>query len=243
MAIVDLQATASLHRQQLEASAAALALTLSAQQVDLLLAYMGWLQKWNKVYNLTSLRDPAEMLLHHLIDSLSAVAPLQRHLSALSSESSTPNALPGAACDASPAQSVRVLDVGSGGGLPGVVLAICLPHVSVTCVDTVNKKAAFIQQVAAALRLPNLKGLHARVESIQGGFDVVTSRAFASLRDFTTWSRGALVPGGVWMAMKGKHPAQELAELAADVDVFHVEHLHVPGLDAERCMVWMRIKS
>lgn len=235
MATVDLLAAASLHRRQLEASAAALALTLSAQQVDLLLAYMVWLQKWNKVYNLTSLRDPAEMLSHHLIDSLSAVAPLQRHLSALPGESSTSNA--------TPAQSVRVLDVGSGGGLPGVVLAICLPHVSVTCVDTVNKKAAFIQQVAAALRLPNLKGLHARVETIQGGFDVVTSRAFASLRDFTTWSRGALVPGGVWMAMKGKHPAQELAELAADVDVFHVEPLHVPGLDAERCMVWMRVKG
>lgn len=243
MATVDLQTTASLHRQQLEASAAALTLTLSAQQVDLLLAYMGWLQKWNKVYNLTSLRDPAEMLSHHLIDSLSAVAPLQRHLATLSGSPVTSNDTPDATCDSTPAQPVRVLDVGSGGGLPGVVLAICLPHVSVTCVDTVNKKAAFIQQVAAALRLPNLKGLHARVETIQGGFDVVTSRAFASLRDFTTWSRGALVPGGVWMAMKGKHPVQELAELAADVDVFHVEPLHVPGLDAERCMVWMRVKG
>lgn len=239
MATVDLQAAASLHRQQLEASASALALTLSAQQVGLLLAYMAWLQKWNKVYNLTSLRDPAEMLSHHLADSLSAVAPLQRHLSALPGESSASNATR----HATPAQPMRVLDVGSGGGLPGVVLAICLPHVSVTCVDTVNKKAAFIQQVAAALRLPNLKGLHARVETIQGGFDVVTSRAFASLRDFTTWSRGALVPGGVWMAMKGKHPAQELIELATDVDVFHVEPLHVPGLDAERCMVWMRLAS
>jgi len=243
MATVDLQAMASLHRQQLEASAAALALTLSAQQVDLLLAYMGWLQKWNKVYNLTSLRDPTEMLSHHLIDSLSAVAPLQRHLATLPGASATSNATPDTTPDATPAQPVRVLDVGSGGGLPGVVLAICLPHVSVTCVDTVNKKAAFIQQVAAALRLPNLKGLHARVETIQGGFDVVTSRAFASLRDFTTWSRGALVPGGVWMAMKGKHPAQELTELTSEVDVFHVEPLHVPGLDAERCMIWMRPKG
>ena len=232
-------AAALLHRRQLEASAAELALTLTAQQVDLLLAYMDWLQKWNKVYNLTSLRDPADMLSHHLIDSLSAVAPLQRHLSTLAAESSPSDDAP----DATPAQPVRVLDVGSGGGLPGVVLAICLPHVSVTCVDTVNKKAAFIQQVAAALRLPNLKGLHARVETIQGGFDVVTSRAFASLRDFTAWSRGALVPGGVWMAMKGKHPAQELAELAPDVEVFHVEPLVVPGLDAERCMVWMRLTS
>ena len=219
----------ALHRQQLEQTATALALSLSAQQIDLLLAYMGWLQKWNKVYNLTSLRDPAEMLSHHLADSLSAVAPLQRHLLTLPP-----------AADGQSVHAVRELDVGSGGGLPGVVLAICLPQVAVTCVDTVNKKAAFIQQVAAALRLPNLKGLHARVETVQGGFDVVTSRAFASLRDFTTWSRGALVPGGVWMAMKGKHPAQELSELSSDVAVFHVEPLAVPGLDAERCMVWMR---
>jgi 16S rRNA (guanine527-N7)-methyltransferase len=146
---------------------------------------------------------------------------------------------------------VQVLDVGSGGGLPGVVLAICLPDVRVTCVDTVNKKAAFIQQVAVALRLPNLKGLHARVETVQGGFDVVTSRAFASLVDFTAWSRKALQPGAVWMAMKGKHPTEELAALAArsasqagaGVDVFHVEPLHVPGLDAERCMIWMRPKG
>jgi 16S rRNA (guanine527-N7)-methyltransferase len=194
---------------------------------------MGWLQKWNRVYNLTALRDPSEMLTHHLIDSLSAVAPLRRHLAARQAA-----ALAGG--EPVPLAGPRVLDVGSGGGLPGVVLAICLPDVSVTCVDTVNKKAAFIQQVAAALRLPNLKGLHARVETVQGGFDVVTSRAFASLRDFTTWSRPALEPGGVWMAMKGKHPAQELAELAADVSVFHVEQLQVPGLDAERCMVWMR---
>jgi 16S rRNA (guanine527-N7)-methyltransferase len=239
MSVSNLPAVDAAYRRQLEEAAASLALTLTAQQFDLLQAYMGWLQKWNKVYNLTSLRDPAEMLSHHLIDSLSAVAPLQRHLSTLPGAPGAANAL----SDATPAQLVRVLDVGSGGGLPGVVLAICLPHVSVTCVDTVNKKAAFIQQVAAALRLPNLKGLHARVETIQGGFDVVTSRAFASLRDFTTWSRGALVPGGVWMAMKGKHPVQELAELAADVDVFHVEPLHVPGLDAERCMVWMRVKG
>ena len=136
---------------------------------------------------------------------------------------------------------VRVLDVGSGGGLPGVVLAICLPQLHVTCVDTVNKKAAFIQQVAVALRLPNLKGLHARVESVDGGFDVVTSRAFASLADFTTWSVKALKPGAVWMAMKGRHPAEELAALGAGVEVFHVEPLVVPGLDVERCLVWMRV--
>ncbi len=216
-------------RDVLLAGARALGLSLTDAQVDLLLAYMAWLHKWNKVYNLTALRHPDEMLSHHLMDSLTAVAPLQRHLSAW-------RAAGAKAADA----PVTVLDVGSGGGLPGVVLAICLPDVRVTCVDTVNKKAAFIQQVAASLRLPNLKGLHARVETVKGGFDVVTSRAFASLVDFTTWSRSALQPGGVWMAMKGKHPEAELAALGSTVDVFHVEPLQVPGLDAERCMVWMR---
>lgn len=231
------QATAA-HRATLVNAASTLGLDLADAQIDLLLAYMDWLHKWNKVYNLTALRHPDEMLSHHLIDSLTAIAPLQRHIASQRQQGALPQTGP-----------VHVLDVGSGGGLPGVVLAICLPDdVRVTCVDTVNKKAAFIQQVAVALRLPNLKGLHARVETVQGGFDVVTSRAFASLVDFTAWSRKALQPGAVWMAMKGKHPTEELAALAArsasqaevGVDVFHVEPLHVPGLDAERCMVWMR---
>ena len=214
-------------RARLVAAAQTLSLALTDAQLDQLLAYMDWLAKWNKVYNLTSLRDPAEMLSHHLIDSLTAVRPLQLHVQALPAQAGS--------------APLRVLDVGSGGGLPGVVLAICLPQLQVTCVDTVSKKAAFIQQVAAALRLPNLKGLHARVESIDGGFDVVTSRAFASLVDFTTWSVKALKPGAVWMAMKGKHPAEELAALGAGVEVFHVEPLAVPGLDVERCLVWMRV--
>lgn len=217
-------------RDGLLAGACALGLSLSDAQVDLLLAYMGWLHKWNKVYNLTALRHPDEMLSHHLMDSLTAVGPLLRHLQSVHGPSGAP----------ATGELVPVLDVGSGGGLPGVVLAICLPQVRVTCVDTVNKKAAFIQQVAVSLRLPNLKGLHARVESVQGGFEVVTSRAFASLVDFTTWSRSALQLGGVWMAMKGKHPEAELAALDSAVEVFHVEPLQVPGLDAERCMVWMR---
>lgn len=213
------------YRSTLTHAADVLGVALSAPQIDQLLGYMDWLAKWNKVYNLTALRDPQEMLTHHLIDSLSVVPALQRHL-ATRDAASTP---------------ASVLDVGSGGGLPGVVLAIVLPDlVRVTCVDTVAKKAAFIQQVAAALRLPNLKGLHSRVEHISTPYDVVTSRAFASLVDFTTWSRTALAPNGVWMAMKGKHPSTELAALGADINVFHVEQLTVPGLDAERCVVWMR---
>jgi 16S rRNA (guanine527-N7)-methyltransferase len=199
-----------------------LGLVLTDEQQAQLLAYMDLIAKWTKVYNLTSVRDADEMLTHHLLDSLAVIAPLRRELAVL--------ALP----------HIRLLDVGSGAGLPGIVIAITCPDVWVTCVDTVAKKAAFIQQVAATLRLPNLKGLHARVESLHEPYDVVCSRAFASLLDFTSWSHSALAPHGVWMAMKGKDPAQEVAVLPAGVDVFHVEQLHVPSLDAERCIVWMR---
>ncbi len=197
----------------------ALALDLPEETQRQLLAYMALIQKWTRVYNLTAVRDPQEMLTHHLLDSLSALPPLLRHTAG---------------------QPVRLLDVGSGGGLPGVVLAICRPEIQVTCVDTVGKKAAFIQQVAATLRLPNLRGLHARVETVQTQFDVVCSRAFASLTDFTSWSFSALAEGGVWMAMKGKMPTDEIAQLPPETELFHVEPLAVPGLDAERCMLWLR---
>jgi 16S rRNA (guanine527-N7)-methyltransferase len=196
----------------------ALGLSLSDEQIQRLLDYVALIQKWNKVYNLTALRDPADMLTHHLLDSLTAIAPLHRHTQG---------------------QAIRVLDVGSGGGLPGVVLAICMPELNVSCVDTVAKKAAFVQQVAVSLKLSNLRGIHARVESLTDPYQVICSRAFASLPDFVTWSRSALAEGGVWMAMKGKHPQDEIAALPADVKVFHVEPLTVPGLDVERCMVWM----
>ena len=203
----------------LKSGAAELGLSLSEAQVEQLLGYLTLIQKWNKVYNLTAVRDPQEMLTHHLLDSLTAVAPLLRHTYG---------------------EPAKVLDVGSGGGLPGIVLAICRPELDVSCVDTVGKKAAFIQQVAASLKLPNLHGIHARVETLTGPFDVICCRAFASLPDFVAWSRGALAEQGVWMAMKGKHPQAEIDGLPADVQVFHVEPLAVPGLDVERCMVWMR---
>ncbi|MBK5205977.1 MAG: 16S rRNA (guanine(527)-N(7))-methyltransferase RsmG [Polaromonas sp.] len=204
----------------------ALQLDLNDQQVGKLLDYLDLIAKWTKVYNLTAVRDPAEMLTHHLLDSLAIIAPLRRHLRKTGLE-----------------QGSRLLDVGSGAGLPGVVIAICCPAVAVTCVDTVAKKAAFIKQAALALKLPNLTGLHARVESITQPFDVICSRAFASLADFTQWSVGALAPQGAWMAMKGKLPADKLAALPPDVEVFHVEQLQVPGLDAERCLLWMRAKA
>ncbi len=212
--------------ERLRAGAQALALELSDVQLAQLLEFLALLQKWNKVYNLTAVRDPQEMLTHHLLDSLAAVPPLRRHIA-----------------QAGVPAPVRLLDVGSGGGLPGVVFAICCPGVDVSCVDTVAKKAAFIQQAAATLRMPNLHGIHARVESLVGPYDVVSCRAFASLQDFTAWSRSALAPHGVWLAMKGKHPQDELAALPGDVQVFHVEPLQVPGLDAERCIVWMHPSS
>jgi 16S rRNA (guanine527-N7)-methyltransferase len=140
----------------------------------------------------------------------------------------------------------RVLDVGAGAGLPGVIIAICCPTVAVTCVDAVAKKAAFIRQAALELKLANLAGLHQRVEQVAEPFDVICSRAFASLGDFTRWSANALAPGGVWMAMKGKHPITEIDALnhgEESIDMFHVEQLTVPGLDAERCIVWMRPNS
>lgn len=214
-----------------------LSLSLSDAQQARLLAYMDLIGKWTKVYNLTAVRDANEMLTHHLLDSLAVVAPLRRELAKLV----VPVAEQGAGLvhEVQPAQ-FSLLDVGAGAGLPGIVIAITCPEISVTCVDTVAKKAAFIQQVAATLKLPNLKGLHARVESLTHPYDVVCSRAFASLVDFTTWSKSALAAHGVWMAMKGKHPDQELATLPETVKVFHVEQLQVPGLDAERCIVWMR---
>jgi 16S rRNA (guanine527-N7)-methyltransferase len=166
------------------------------------------------------------MLTHHLLDSLAIVAPLTRQ---------TQGQTQGV--------SINMLDVGAGAGLPGVVVAICCPQINVTCVDAVAKKMAFVQQVATELKLPNLKALHARVETLTDKYDVITSRAFATLLDFVTGSHAALKPAtGVWLAMKAKDTATEIAALPPNVDVFHVEQLAVPGLVAERCIVWMRSK-
>lgn len=213
-----------------------LALILNDAQVDQLLDYLELIQKWTKVYNLTAVRLPAEMLTHHLLDSLAVISPLRAQLAVLRRAV----VAPGVAVEGAPAETTRLLDVGSGAGLPGVVIAICCPDVWVDCVDTVAKKAAFIRQVAATLKLPHLRGLHARVENLTEKYDVVSSRAFASLADFTAWSSAALAEQGIWLAMKGKHPADEMAALPAEVCVFHVEQLLVPGLEAERCIVWMR---
>lgn len=204
---------------ELRAALAGLGLDVSEAQLAQLLQFAELLQKWTRVYNLTALRDPAEILTHHILDSAAVVPPLRR---------------------VTQGGPTRLLDVGSGGGLPGVIIAIACPEIAVDCVDAVAKKAAFIQQTASALKLPNLRGRHARVERLPDRYDVVTSRAFASLADFVNMSSAALAGGGVWMAMKGRYPADEVAALPSGVELFHVEQLQVPGLDAERCVLWLR---
>lgn len=207
--------------EPLRSGARALGVDLTPEQEGRLLGYLELLQKWNRVYNLTAVRAPEDMLAHHLLDSLAVIAPLRRQAP----------------------QGGALLDVGSGAGLPGVVIAACCPEWRVDCLDAVGKKAAFVQQAAASLGLANLRGVHGRVEEVSDRYQVVTSRAFASLTDFVEGSRQALADDGLWMAMKGKRPEDEMAALPADAGVFHVEQLEVPGLSAERCIVWMRPSS
>ena len=198
-----------------------LALGLTEPQADTLLVYLGLLQRWNATYNLTAIRDPAQMLTQHVADCLAVIGPLRRHCGE--------------------GQAKRLLDVGSGGGLPGAVVAALNPSIEVTCVDAVGKKAAFVRQAAGELGLKNLRAEHTRVEQLKAaGFDVIASRAFASLPDFVHWTGQHLAPHGVWMAMKGKPPTDEIAALPKELSVFHVEHIKVPGLQAERCIVWVR---
>jgi 16S rRNA (guanine527-N7)-methyltransferase len=207
------------------ALASSLGLSLSEAQARGLPTYVDQLVRWNATYNLTAVRERDAVWVQHIADCLAVLPALDRQL-------------------AHTAPSQRVLDVGSGGGLPGVLLALMRPALDVTCVDTVGKKAAFIRQVAGALALPNLHAAHSRVETLKlPPFGLITSRAFASLADFTRLTRPLLPPGGVWMAMKGKPPEDEIAALPRDIDVFHVEQLQVPGLDAERCLVWMQPKG
>lgn len=216
-------------RPALEAGLKELGLELPAATVDGLLAYQELVARWNKVYNLTAVRDPREMLTQHLLDCLAVVPPLRAALAEVQAQAQQGGA------------PLRILDVGSGAGLPGVVLALCNPAWQVTCVDTVAKKATFIRQAGLELGLPNLTALHQRVETIrQPVFQLITSRAFASLADFTALTHESLAPGGRWAGMKAKLTEQERAELPASVALTEVQPLHVPGLEAQRCLVWMQ---
>jgi 16S rRNA (guanine527-N7)-methyltransferase len=211
---------------RLEALAPRLGLHLTAPERQRLLGYMSLIQRWTKVYNLTSVRNTGEMFTHHLLDCLAVVLPL-RHGTGAAGQG-----------------ALRVLDVGSGAGLPGVILAMLNPAWQVTCVDAVAKKAAFIRQAAAELNLPNLHGVHGRCEAAgtfpRPEFDLITSRAFASIHDFTTLTRSLLAPHGQWAAMKAHLSPEERSAVPDDLEMFHVEQLDVPELHEKRCLVWLR---
>ena len=178
-----------------------------------LLAFRDLLLKWNKTYNLTALRDPEQAISHHLLDSLAILPYVGKG---------------------------PLLDVGSGGGLPGIPLAIARPELSVSMVDTVQKKATFLQQAAIELGLKNITVHHARVEQLPGQYAQISSRAFAELKLFTDLTRHLLAPGGRWLAMKGVRPDDEIAALPADIVVDEIIPLHVPGLDAERHLIILK---
>ena len=194
---------------------AALELDLSADQTEKLLDYLALLAKWNSVYNLTSVRDPMQMLTLHVLDSLAAVPAF--------------------------ADAQNVLDVGAGGGLPGMVLAIARPDVKVSMIDTVHKKTAFLTQVKAELGLANVTVYTKRVEQLEVAqkFDVSTSRAFADLSDFVNWSQHVLAEGGQFIALKGVAPPDERERLPADWKVTQLRAIQVPGLNAERHLVFI----
>jgi 16S rRNA (guanine527-N7)-methyltransferase len=202
-------------REQLAGILAALRLDADATQIDQLLRYLELLQRWNAVYNLTAVREPAHMLTLHLADSLSLIPALDRH------------------------HPRRVLDVGSGGGLPGLVLAIMRPQWQLVLVDAVQKKCAFVQQVAATLQLRNVEVAHGRIEQLNlPGFDCITSRAVGELAELVRISEHVLLAGGSWAAMKGGVPEAEIQGLPPDI-AHDIEILDVPGLQAQRCVVWM----
>lgn len=209
--------------QQLARACDSMGLSITAAQTDQLLTYLAQMQRWNRTYNLTAIREPEQMLVQHLFDSLSVVNPMADALGL--------------------AHEARIHDIGSGGGLPGVVLAIMAPKWQVSCVDAVEKKMAFVRQMAGVLSLPNLRAIHTRVEDLAPAeCDIVTSRAFASLDDFASLAGHHVRNDGTLVAMKGKVPDDEIQALHQQGE-WHVENiqaLQVPQLDAQRCLIWMR---
>lgn len=201
----------------------ALDLQVGPDQRAKLLEFLDLLRRWNRVHNLTAIEDAQRMVTTHVLDCLAVLPGWQRWLAACGSPSPR-----------------TVLDVGSGGGLPGVVWAIADPTADVTCIDSVAKKAGFVRQAAAELSLPNLHAIHLRVEQHAGSYQTITARAFASLGDFVTKTAHLLAPDGAWLAMKGRRPDAEIASVPDGVEVFHVEPVVVPRLNAKRCVVWMR---
>lgn len=196
-------------REKLQQGLAALALNLSAEQIESLLKFVQLIAKWNKAYNLTAVREPLEMVGLHILDSL-AVLP---HL-----------------------KPSRIADIGTGAGLPGIPLAICRPECKFVLVDSNSKKTRFVQQAVLELKLRNVEVVHSRVEQFQPAelFDMVLMRAFASMPDIVKMTGHLLADDGALLAMKGQQPVEELAGIDAE---YQVIPLAVPGVDAERCLI------
>ena len=203
--------------RQLAVGIAAMKLDIGEPQQQKLLAYLALLQKWNKNYNLTALRDEAKMVSYHLLDSLTLL-PYIRNVQTLA-------------------------DIGSGGGMPGIPAAICRPDLQMTLVDANTKKTAFLQQAAIELGLDNVSVFAGRVENLHQTADIITSRAFAELADFVSLTRHLLHENSIWAAMKGAYPQDELFRLPENVEAYQTDRLSVPMLDAERHMVLLRPKK
>jgi len=203
-------------RQRLCAGLAALDIDLDDVAIARLLAYVELLQRWNSAYNLTAVREPGEMVTRHLLDSL-AILPYVR--------------------------GATLADLGSGAGLPGIPLAIAAPEREIMLVDSNGKKARFLREAVRRLELAHARVAEARVEAVQGTFECITARAFASLADMLAWGGHLLAPGGTWLALKGRFPQDELSAVPPDFRIDEVVQLHVPGLDAERHLVVIRRES
>ncbi|MGQ5522771.1 16S rRNA (guanine(527)-N(7))-methyltransferase RsmG [Chitinimonas sp. PSY-7] len=206
--------------QQLREGLAALSLTFDDATVSRLLTYLALLLKWNKTYSLTAITEPDRMVSHHLLDSLAALSPI----AAVSPR--------------------RLVDVGSGGGQPGIPFAIVQPQWQITLLDSNHKKTTFLRQAVIELGLENVQVVCDRVENVSAGegFDLITSRAFADLADFARLTRHLLAEGGHWAALKGVQPFEEVAALPADI-TSRITPLNVPALGAERCIVWMELHA
>lgn len=214
--------------RQLEKACQTLSIEINQTKQEQILEYLTQLLKWNKTYNLTAIRDPEQALVQHIFDSLAVIEPIRKYF--LNKQGNTKT----------------VLDVGSGAGLPGVVIAIMVPEIQVTCVDTVEKKMTFVRQVSGVLGMTNLAAVHQRVELMQEKqYDVVVSRAFASLKDFATLAGEQTKEDGILLAMKGKIPNDEIVTLEEQTSwcVKSIEELEVPQLSAQRCLVWMKRKG
>ncbi len=213
-------ATGGLDREALARGAQALGVALSPAQYDALVRYSALLLRWNRTHNLTAIEREDEVLTHHLLDALAIVPAVMAQAARVG-------------------QPVHLLDVGSGGGLPAVPLAIAVPTLHVNAVDKVQKKVAFITQARVELGLANLAAVATRVESWRPGqpFALIVSRAFASLAEFVALTRHLIAPGGRWLAMKGQRPDAELAALPADIVVVDVRPVQVPGLDEARHLI------